>query len=225
MCPCFTLICSHQESVCAYCNHVSAYITSSYEMLLEQVVIAYLWLLQGAFFFCFVPYSLLFQSSSLLYSPIALLLPSPPLSLSVLQMTFTDSALRYCIWSTASTCICKRMQTPTAFHRRAWADAWECLLTSLSRISQMFLVLCVACYSRFLLQSLYSIIWCTKTKKNLTGWNSWRLSSSQNSCRHTTERKNVNVVLHDWNPVKAPLLTSLLSSTAWAGMSGYTLCS
>ncbi len=34
----------------------------------------------------------------------------------VLQMTFTDSALRYCIWSAESTCICKAMQTLTAFH-------------------------------------------------------------------------------------------------------------
>lgn len=72
---------------------------------------------------CFTCSSLL-QTSFLLHSPMAILPPCPPLSYSVLQKMFTDSALRYCIDHQRSTGVCSACKLPDL--------AWRCSLTRLS---------------------------------------------------------------------------------------------
>lgn len=74
-----------------------------------------------------------------LRSPIAILRRCPPSSYSVPQMTFTDSALRYCtVVDSRHLCLQKARTQPLQRRGGRAQIAWECPLTSLSSISKGF---------------------------------------------------------------------------------------
>lgn len=143
--------------------------------------------------------------SFLLYSPIAILLPSPRLSYSVLQMTFTDSALRYCIWSTVGTCICTWMQTPTAFLRRAWTVSMR---MSTNQSLQDFTNTSGASRTMFIAGfcTKIGVVLCNALKQkpeihpeqNEIPWVTNRFSSAYTSCHQTTDKNKATLIMHDW---------------------------